>query len=119
MGMKKTTHKNKITLEKLAQMTAHEFTVIHRRLDKTATKDDLKGFATKDDLLEMKETMLEEVKIETRKTLLSNDKVVNKLDLLLKESAAHNVAHKRIDDTLMDHEKRIKETERKTTDMRL
>ena len=102
----------KITIEKLAQMTTYEFRKVHKKLDNTATKDDLKRFATKDDLHEMREVIIEDVRRENRKVLLSNDKLVTKLDIIIKESAAHSLAHARIDDSLLDHESRIKKVEK-------
>lgn len=55
-----------------------------------------------------KEEIINEV---SKKIIESNDKVVTKLDILLKENAAHTMGHHRIDDTLHGHDKRIKKLE--------
>lgn len=109
-----------MTLEKLARMTQGEFVAIRKDMGKLATKDDLKNFATKDDLRsfatkedvrELKHEIIEEVRNENQKVIHSNDKVVTKLDVVLKELGAHGAAHERIDQKLEDHEKRIKRVE--------
>lgn len=43
--------------------------------------------------------------------LQSNDKIVTKLDTLLKDQAAHNSLHQRITDDIARHEKLFKELE--------
>lgn len=55
-----------------------------------------------------KEEIIDEV---SRKIIESNDKVVTKLDILLKDNAAHTMSHQRVDDTLHQHDKRIKKLE--------
>jgi hypothetical protein len=67
---------------------------------------------TRDDLHQMKADIVEEVRKETHKVLVSNDKVVTRLDRLLKEDAAHTERHRRIDDRVDTHEERIKRIER-------
>ena len=62
------------------------------------------SMATKNELEDMEKRIV-------RKTIESNDKVVTKLDILLKEFAAHTYGYKRIDDTLLDHEARLKKVE--------
>ena len=59
----------------------------------------------------MKHEIIEEVRKENQKVIQSNDKVVSKLDIVIKEQAAHNVAHKRVDETLENHNKRLKKLE--------
>lgn len=104
----------KMTIDKLARITANEFAAIRREmatkddLKNFATKDDLKNFATKDDLKEFKEEVVREI---SHKVIQSNDKVISKLDLYYKDRAAHDMLHKRIEDTLYDHGRRIKTIE--------
>lgn len=100
--------KSKMTLENLARMTQNEFTALREEM---ATKDDLKLLATKAELKDMKDTIIDEVRNENQKVLQSSDKVITKLDVLLKDTAAHNLLHKRIDDELHTHDKRIKKLE--------
>lgn len=103
-----------MTLEKLARMTANEFSEIRREV---ATKDDLKRFATKDDLIALREEMATKSDLEqmedkiARRIIDSNDKVATKIDIALKELAAHTHSHRRVDDTLLDHEARLKRVE--------
>lgn len=55
---------------------------------------------------EMRE-LVEGMREHNRKVLESNDKLVTRFDALLKEEAAHTILHKRADDRLNNHEKRI------------
>lgn len=106
--MTKNVTKSKITLDKLAQMTHNEFLVTDRKIDeirgKMATKDDLKHFATKDDLKDLKE----DIRSDTAEILQKVDKIVKKFDAAEKDHAAHTVLHKRITDELHGHDQRIK-----------
>lgn len=140
----KDTRKPKMTIEKLARITANGFADIRRELatkaSKTdlkgfvtkkdsksfATKEDLKGFATKEDLkrfatkedLKGFATKEDIERLEERiliKTIESNDKLVTKLDTFLKEEAAHQVAHRRMQDTIDGHEVRIRKIEHTAT----
>lgn len=56
----------------------------------------------------MKDEIINEV---SKRTIQSNDEVITKLDILLKDNAAHAMSHHRIDDTLHGHDKRIKKLE--------
>jgi hypothetical protein len=87
---------------------ATEFSAVRKEM---ATKEDLKLFATKAELADMKDTIIDEVRNENQKVIQSNDKVITKLDLLLKDKAAHDLLHKRIGDELHTHDKRIKKLE--------
>lgn len=104
------TSSKKITLEKVAADTQREFLVIGKKIDDIrenmatkddlkhfATKDDLKHFATKDDLGSLKEDIIDEVRKENHKIIVSNDRVVTKLDILLKEEAARTEQYRRQD----------------------
>lgn len=116
---------SKMTIEKLARITAKGFADIHRELatkvSKTesrdfATKEDLKSFATKKDL----ENFILKTDLESMgkriliTTIESNDKLGTKIDTFLKERAAHDTSHKRMQDTLDGHEVRIRNIERLT-----
>lgn len=117
MQGKTTKKKQKMTLDKLAMITQRQFLDIRKDMKEMVTKeylDETLGlYATKGDLEQFKEEIVLGIKEENLKVLQSNDKVITKLDILLKEDAAHNVAHKRINDTLYDHDKRIKKIEEK------
>ncbi len=76
-----------------------------------ATKDDLKLFATKADLVGFKDPIVDTVRDENLKVLQSNDKLMTKLDRLLKEDVAHTAIHKRLDDTLHEDDGRLKKLE--------
>lgn len=106
-----------MTIDQLARISQAEFRAIRKEmvtkddLKMVATKDDLKMFATKADLVDLKDTVVEAVREENLKVLQGNDKVMTKLDTLLKEDAAHTGAHKRIDETLHNHDQRLKKLE--------
>lgn len=103
--MAKNNQKTKMTLDKLAVMAHGEFLAIRKdmvtkdyldeKLEHFATKDDLKHFATKDDFQEMKSDIIEEVRKENVKVIQSNDKVVTKLAILLKEESARTEQYRR------------------------
>ena len=97
-----------MTLEKLARITASEFNNVSGEF-KAVRKEMANGFmAVRKEMA----TDLEEVENRIiRKTIESNDKVVTKLDVVLKEFAAYAHSHRRIDDTLLDHESRLKKVE--------
>jgi hypothetical protein len=109
--------KEKITIDQLARMSQGELRAIQKKmvtkddLKVFATKDDLKLFATRADLVDLRDTVVDAVREENLKVLQSNDKVMTKLDTLLKEDAAHTGAHKRFDDTLHKHDQRLKKLE--------
>ena len=102
--------KQRMTLDKLAMITQQQFLDIQEIM---ATKEDLKYFATKEDLNQQREDIIQDVRLMHADVIQSNDKVITKLDILLKEHAAHTMAHKRIDGTLFEHNKRIKKIEEK------
>src|SRR2546428_11163959 len=104
--------KSTMTLDKLARMTANEFSVVRKDMSdgfaavhkEMATKEDLKHFATKDDLKEMKEGMKEEFRTETAKVLEGVDKILVHFDKAEKDHAADKLLHDR-------HEKRLETIE--------
>jgi chromosome segregation ATPase len=57
------------------------------------------------------EEIVDEVRKENLKVIESNDRVATKLDRLLKDAGAHDGAHKRLEDTVHNHEGRIKKLE--------
>lgn len=89
-----------MTLDKLARMTQDEFRSV--RVEMTGIKADLQDLRT---------DVLMEVRRENQKVTRSNDRVVTKLDTVLKEFAAHTHSHRRIDDTLFEHDSRLKQLE--------
>jgi hypothetical protein len=70
-----------------------------------------KLFATKEDLRELKDEIVGEVRKETRSVIKSNDRVVTTLDTIITDLAAHDSLHGRITNDLHDHDKRIKKLE--------
>ena len=104
----KSIKKSKMTLDKLAQMTQREFLHLNGEIAEIrenmatkedlklfATKEDLKLFATKEDLRQFKGDIIDEVRKENVKVLQSNDRVVTKLDILLKEEVVRTEQYKR------------------------
>jgi hypothetical protein len=100
-----------MTLDKLATMTQKEFRALRSEMAAFATKDDLKHFATKDDLRELKDGIVGEVRKERQTIIESNDRVVTKLDTIIKDFAAHDSLHKEITDKLHDHDQRLRKLE--------
>ncbi len=103
--------RKRITIEHLAGMVKRGFDEVRDDLKHFATKDDLKHFATKEDLRGLKEDIIGEVRKENVKVIQSNDKVVTRLDTVIKDLSAHDLAHKRIEETLYNHKKRIEKLE--------
>lgn len=92
-----------MNLESVTRVAHREFMTIRKEM---ATKDALKVLQgeLKDDLKLLEDNL-------AKRVIESNDKVATKLDTALKELAAHGHAHKRIDDTVLDHESRLKRVE--------
>jgi regulator of replication initiation timing len=99
--------KPKLTLDRLSRTIQQDFSGLRTRLGHVEA-----NMATRDDLHQMKADIVEEVRKENHKVLVSNDKVVTRLDRLLNEDAAHTERHRRIDDRLDTHEERIGRIER-------
>lgn len=104
-----------MTLDELATMTQEEFRALRSEMAAFATKDDLKHFATKADLEDFKSEIIGEVRKENVKVIQSNDRVVARLDTLMKDFAAHDSLHKEITNELHDHDTRIKKLEEART----
>ena len=102
--------KKRITIENLAGIVKRGFDDIGRQVG-GAIEGLRKEMATKEDLVDLKDEILGEVQKGNAKVIQSNAKVVTKLDTVIKELAAHGLAHKRIDDTLENHKKRIEKLE--------
>lgn len=128
--MPKSDKKSKMTLEKLAVTTQHEFLSVGKKVDYIqenmatkddlkdiqrenlrifATKDDLRHFATKDDLRHF--ATKDDLKTTEVKILQAVDKVMTKFDRSEKEDAAHTQLHKRITDEFHGHSQRLKKLE--------
>lgn len=90
--------KSKITVDKLARITVNEFKAVRTEM--------AQGFAEiREEMQDLKTEIIVEV-------AQNNDRVITKLDSFFKEDGAHHFAHKRIDDTLLDHSNRIKRLEK-------
>lgn len=106
-----------MTLDRLAGITQAEFGSVRKDmvtkedLKRFAAKDDLRLFATRGDLVDLRDTIVDAVREENLKALQSNDKVMTKLDVLLKEDAAHTSLYKTVDDALHKHDQRLKKLE--------
>lgn len=74
----------KITIEDLAVMVKRGFDAVDKRLDQTATKDDLKRFVTKDDVKEIME--------ELNATHSDVRYIKNTVDMLVRGDTAHDTA---------------------------
>lgn len=109
--------KSKTTLDKLAQMTQKEFLVLDKKIDgvreNMATKDNLKFFATKVDLEDMRVELKSDIQKGTVEVLRGVDKIVTRLDRTEKEEAAHTRLHQRITDEFHSHDIRLKKVETK------
>jgi Na+/phosphate symporter len=99
--MKSPKKQTKMTLDRVAATSQREF----RRLD---GKIDL-ALA---EIERSREDILNEVRKERVEIIESNDKMITRLDRLLKEDAAHTVRHRRVDDRIDEHDHRIKKLER-------
>lgn len=100
--MAKSDKKSNMTLDKLARVTQDQFLIVHKNM---ATKEDIniirKEMATKVDLIEFKDDIIDEVRKENSKVIQSNDKVVTKLDILLKEESARTEQYRRQDKDIL------------------
>lgn len=84
--------KKKMTMDKLARMTQDEFLAVRSEMNEgflairreMASKDDLKQFATKDDLQKSTITVLQAI-----------DSVIMRFDKVEKDSAADKLLHDR------------------------
>lgn len=121
--MKRKGKQKRMTIDTLARMTQAEFGSVRKAMAKQfgaireviATKEDLNAIkrlmATKEDLKDFKDVVVNAVRQDNLKVLESNDKLMSKIDGLLKEDAAHTGSHKRIEDTLLEHGDRLKKLE--------
>ncbi|MBI4993575.1 hypothetical protein HZC33_01265 [Candidatus Wolfebacteria bacterium] len=125
--------KSKMTLDKLALIIKQEIDTkvskddLKNELQRFATKDDLKNelqrFVTKDDLknfkIEFKSEVADEIKSTIKEELTDNinklftkaDIIISKLEKKEQEDLMHTQAHRRINDTLEIHDKKIKNLE--------
>src|SRR5262245_57771674 len=97
----KNKHKpRRMTLERLAASMQRELLGVGKQFDAIDGKLD-----------RMRVEIVDEVSKESLKVIESNDRVATKLDRLLKDAGAHDTAHKRLEDSVHDHEVRIKKLE--------
>ena len=90
---------------------AGEFKAVRSEIGEVKTDLQTEIAGVKSEVADLKEG-LEDFKRDVIVTVnQSNDRVVSKLDVVLKEFAAHTHSHRRIDDTLLDHESRLKKVE--------
>jgi hypothetical protein len=94
-------HKPKrMTLDRLAASMQRELLGVGKKYDVLDGKID-----------RMRVEVIDEVHKETMKVIESNDRVATKLDRLLKDAGAHDGAHKRLEDTVHNHDVRTKKLE--------
>ncbi len=102
--------KSKMTLDKLAQMTQREFLHLNGEIteirENMATKEDLKLFATKEDLGGLRDELKDDIRKGTVDILQAVDVIVTKFDKVEKDHAADKLLHDR-------HEKRLERVESK------
>ena len=101
--------KIKMTLDRLCAIIQRDYS----KLDQRVRNVEGQIASVKTEIGGMKTEIVTEI---SKNTIQSNDKVITKLDAMMKEDAAHTLSHKRINDTLLDHESRLKKVE--TSSMR-
>jgi hypothetical protein len=89
-----------MTLDRLAANMQRELLGVGKKFDAIDGKID-----------RMRVEIVDDVRRENLKVIESNDRVVTKLDRLLKDAGAHDVAHKRLEDSVHNHDVRIKKLE--------
>jgi hypothetical protein len=98
--MKKKRKPNRMTLDRLAASMQRELLGVGRRFDAIDGKID-----------RMRVEIVDEVRKENLKVVESNDRMATNLDRLLKDAGAHDADHKRLEDSVHNHEVRIKKLE--------
>lgn len=103
--------KSRMTVDRLAAMTARQFSVVEKKIDGVrddlkhfATKEDLKHFATKEDLKDF--ATKDDMKRSEVRILQAVDKIATAFDKAEKDNAADKLLHDR-------HEGRLETIERK------
>jgi chromosome segregation ATPase len=123
--MKNKRKPNRMTLDRLAASMQRELLGVGRKFDRldesigglderiggvegkmVSLDQKIVGLDQKMDTMRVE--IVDEVRNETLKVIESNDRVVTKLDRLLKDAAAHDALHKRLEDNVHNHEVRIK-----------
>ena len=119
--MKNKRKPNRMTLDRLAASMQRELLGVGRKFDRlderiggvegkmVSLDQKIVGLDQKMDTMRVE--IVDEVRNETLKVIESNDRVVTKLDRLLKDAAAHDALHKRLEDNVHNHEVRIKKLE--------
>ena len=106
-----------MTLDTVARMTHEEFSIVDKKIESlretTASKGNLKKTEVR--ILDAVDTVITASKDDLKKTevriLQAVDTVITRFDRAEKEDAAHTHLHKRITDTLHNHDQRIKRVE--------
>ena len=98
--MNKKRKPNRMTLDRLAASMQRELLGVGRGFDTLDGKSD-----------RMRVEIVDEVRRENLKVVESNDRVVTKLDRLLKDAGAHDATRNRLEDSVHNHEVRIKKLE--------
>src|SRR2546426_11941919 len=111
----------KMTLDRLASSMQRELLGIGRKYDRlddkisgvdqrmTSLEQKIVGLDQKIDRIPGE--IVDEVRKENVKVIEANDRVATKLDRLLEDAAAHDALHKRLENSVHNHEVRIKKLE--------
>lgn len=110
--MKNRKKHKRMTLEQVAASSQREFLRFDRKIDGVLDEVNRVRVEVLDEVRRVRTDIVEEVQKDNIKVIESNDRVVTRLDRLLKEDAAHTVRHRRTDDRLDEHDHRIKKLER-------
>ena len=108
--MKRKAKTKRMTIDTLAMTTQAEFGAIRKEMGEQFGTIRA-GMATKADLKDLNDGMVHAVQQENLKVLESNDKLMTKFDVMLKENAVHTGSHSRVEDALHEHDKRLKSLE--------
>ena len=97
-----------MTLDKLARMTANEFFAVRKEMNDgfESVKKDVTGYVDAR-LIDYKDDIREIVRDENKIVIKSNDEVVTKLDILVKEEVARTEQYKRQEKDILRQEKDI------------
>ncbi|MCG2692866.1 hypothetical protein L6279_02020 [Candidatus Parcubacteria bacterium] len=108
------TQKNFKEFTGLTQKNFKEFTEVNEKRFKEFTDKAFKIFATKQDLRETEERIIEKTSIQRNEVLSSNDEVAKKLDTVRTEQKSQYACDKRQDDKLEELDERVVRVEIKT-----
>jgi predicted nucleic acid-binding Zn-ribbon protein len=112
---------NRMTLDRLAASMQRELLGVGKKYDRLDERVagvehkvvglDQKLVALDHKIDRVQADIVDEVHKENLKVLESNDRVATKLDRLLEDAAAHDALHKRLENSVHNHEVRIKKLE--------